>query len=91
MSQDLAQLVERKARLQEQMNEIDTKIYEHKKVRQAELLAELKELGLEDKSERRASATGITRQRDPNKPCPVCGETGHDARRHKGEPKKKKT
>lgn len=30
----------------------------------------------------------ITRKRDPNKPCPICGETGHDARRHRGDKKR---
>lgn len=25
----------------------------------------------------------ITRKRDPNKPCPVCGELGHDGRFHR--------
>jgi DNA repair exonuclease SbcCD ATPase subunit len=29
----------------------------------------------------------VVRQTDPNKKCPVCGETGHDARRHKNDPK----
>ena len=27
------------------------------------------------------------RQSDPNKVCPVCSEKGHDARRHKNDPK----
>ncbi len=27
------------------------------------------------------------RQADPNKVCPVCQEKGHDARRHKNDPK----
>ncbi len=31
-----------------------------------------------------------TRQRDPNKPCPVCGELGHDARKHRADNLKKK-
>lgn len=34
--------------------------------------------------------SGITRKRDPNKPCPVCGEKGHDARRHRWDKDKKK-
>lgn len=33
----------------------------------------------------KAKKTGITRQRDPNKPCSYCGEVGHDARFHRGE------
>jgi DNA repair exonuclease SbcCD ATPase subunit len=32
----------------------------------------------------------IQRQRDPNKACKVCGETGHDARRHRFDKKGKK-
>ncbi|HSY47203.1 MAG TPA: hypothetical protein VLC46_00160 [Thermoanaerobaculia bacterium] len=28
------------------------------------------------------------RQTDPNKSCPICGEKGHDARRHKNDGKK---
>ena len=34
-------------------------------------------------------SSGVKRQRDPNKPCPVCGEKGHDARKHRGEKKTK--
>src|SRR3990167_3395427 len=37
-----------------------------------------------------AGKTGITRQRDPNAVCKVCGEKGHDARRHRGDAKKKR-
>jgi DNA repair exonuclease SbcCD ATPase subunit len=92
VAQDLEQLQERRTKLQEQIDEVDTKIYEFKKIRRDELMAELKELGLEDmpKMKTAASSGGTKRQRDPNKPCPVCGETGHDARRHRGENIKKK-
>jgi len=31
----------------------------------------------------------ITRKRDPNAKCKVCGEAGHDARRHRWDKKKK--
>lgn len=34
-------------------------------------------------------AASTKRMRDPNKLCPVCGEKGHDARRHRGEQKTK--
>jgi hypothetical protein len=37
--------------------------------------------------------TGITRQRDPNKPCDLCGfatTPGHDARKHRGQGASKK-
>ncbi len=36
---------------------------------------------------------GITRHRDPNKPCDVCGfatNPGHDARKHRAQGKNKK-
>jgi hypothetical protein len=29
----------------------------------------------------------VKREQDPNKKCPVCSETGHDARQHKNDPK----
>jgi hypothetical protein len=32
----------------------------------------------------------ITRQRDPNKLCPICNEPGHDARRHRWDKVKAK-
>jgi DNA repair exonuclease SbcCD ATPase subunit len=35
----------------------------------------------------KAAKTAIKRQRDPNKPCKVCGELGHDARKHRGDKK----
>ena len=33
---------------------------------------------------------GVKRQRDPNKPCPICNITGHDARAHRSQGKTKK-
>jgi hypothetical protein len=36
---------------------------------------------------------GITRHRDPNKPCDICGfatDPGHDARKHRGQGDSKK-
>jgi DNA-binding protein H-NS len=38
----------------------------------------------------RAVTKKVTRKRDPNAKCKVCGETGHDARRHRWDKKKKK-
>jgi hypothetical protein len=38
----------------------------------------------------KAKKTGITRKRDPNAVCKVCGEKGHDARRHRWDAMKKK-
>ena len=37
------------------------------------------------KAKKFAKGKKITRQRDPNKPCPVCGEKGHDGRFHRKE------
>lgn len=34
-----------------------------------------------------AKPAPVKRALDPNKKCPVCQETGHDARRHKNDPK----
>ena len=45
----------------------------------------LEQLGYNGTSKKRAK-----RQIDPNKTCPVCGEKGHDARKHRGEKKTKK-
>jgi hypothetical protein len=48
-------------------------------------MAELEELGLNVPAPRSAGDRKLQRQRDPSKPCPVCGELGHDARRHRKE------
>jgi hypothetical protein len=42
---------------------------------------------------KKAGKTGIKRQRDPNKPCDICGfvtDPGHDARKHRGQGGNKK-
>jgi DNA repair exonuclease SbcCD ATPase subunit len=84
---ELDQLQDKRDRISAQLEEVDAEILAYKKKRQAELMAELEGLGLSvpgAKSAAAASEKKATRQRDPNRPCPVCGETGHDARRHKG-------
>jgi len=86
MAQDLEQLLERRAKLQEQIDEVETKILEQKKSRRDELLAELKELGFDGPAPRRTPASGV-RQRDPNRPCPICQIAGHDKRAHRSHPK----
>jgi len=42
---------------------------------------------------RKSGKTGITRKRDPNAPCDVCGfatTPGHDGRKHRAQGKNKK-
>jgi len=48
-----------------------------------DIAAQLTSLGYSESS-RKANAFQ-RRRADPQKQCPVCGEKGHDARRHKGE------
>jgi DNA repair exonuclease SbcCD ATPase subunit len=83
---ELDQLEEKRARAATQLKEIESEILAYKKRRQGELLAELEGLGLSVPGAKSAAAAGekkITRTRDLSKPCKVCGETGHDARRHR--------
>jgi DNA repair exonuclease SbcCD ATPase subunit len=90
---ELDQLEERRAKAAAQLDDIEGEILAYKKKRQGELLAELEGLGLSMPGAKSAVGAGdkkITRQRDPNKPCPVCGETGHDARRHRSGSEAKK-
>jgi len=42
------------------------------------------------KQARAKRKAGIKRKRNPNAVCKVCGEKGHDARRHRWDKKKKK-
>jgi len=94
MAQDLAALQERRVKLQEQIDEVDTKILDLKRERAAELLAELKELGYDTGGKRAKKEEGtVIRRRDPNKPCAVCEYVtapGHDARMHRSQGKSKK-
>jgi DNA repair exonuclease SbcCD ATPase subunit len=82
---ELGQLQDKREHLIAQLDEIDSQIMTLKKKRQAELMAELEELGLSVPTSRTAGEKKLQRQRDPSKPCPVCGELGHDARRHRKE------
>jgi DNA repair exonuclease SbcCD ATPase subunit len=82
---ELGQLQDKREHLIAQLDEIDRQIMILKKKRQAELMAELEELGLSVPASKSASDRKLQRQRDPSKPCPVCGELGHDARRHRRE------
>jgi DNA repair exonuclease SbcCD ATPase subunit len=82
---ELGQLQDKREHLIAQLEEIDNEIMALKKKRQAELMAELEELGLSVPAPRSAGERKLQRQRDPAKPCPVCGEPGHDARRHRKE------
>src|SRR5258708_5358892 len=86
---ELGQLHEKREKIVAQLDEIDGEILALKKKRQAELMAELNELGLDASASAKVSGGKKTaRQRDPSKPCKVCGETGHDARRHRSDGKK---
>lgn len=51
---------------------------------QQELTEELRRLGHDGSPAKKAK--GAT---DPNKKCPVCGEPGHDARRHRADKEQK--
>jgi DNA repair exonuclease SbcCD ATPase subunit len=88
---ELDQLEEKRAKAAAQLEEIEREILAYKKKRQGELLAELDDLGLSMPGARSAATAGekkITRQRDPNKTCKICGQLGHDARAHRGDAKK---
>src|ERR1700704_5967937 len=82
---ELGQLQDKREHLIAQLDEINSEIMALKKKRQAELMAELEELGLTVPASRPVGEKKLQRQRDPSKPCPVCGEIGHDARRHRKE------
>jgi vacuolar-type H+-ATPase subunit H len=66
--------------------------------RAEEAIADLNSLGhsyslVEGSQTAKKSKTGITRQRDPNKPCDICGfatDPGHDGRVHRAQGDKKK-
>lgn len=80
---ELGQLQEKRERIVDQLGEVDGEIVAFKKKRQAELMAELEELGLPLTGMKISGDKKITRHRDLSKPCKVCGQTGHDARRHR--------
>lgn len=84
--------IEKIQRLQEQMAEVKAQAIEELKEKRKTAAQALADIDQEIASltGSKAAKSGITRQRDPNKPCPVCGEKGHDARRHRGESRKKK-
>ena len=88
---ELDQLQEKRAKAAAQLEEIDAEILAFKKKRHGELLAEIQRLGLNVPAPIKLTAGDkkvITRQRDLSKPCKVCGQTGHDARRHRSDAKK---
>jgi len=80
---ELAQLQDKRENLIAQLDEIDSQIMALKKKRQAELMAELEQLGLGVPAAKASGERKLQRLRDPSKPCRVCGEVGHDARRHR--------
>lgn len=87
MAQDLDALLERRKKLQEQIEEVDERITEQKKGRISELVAELKELGYNVDNRKKRSAS----DRDPSSvTCQICKITGHDARSHRGQGDKKR-
>lgn len=80
------------AKLEAQLADTRATAIKELRVRKAELAAELKKvdqkitaLGGSGKAKSRAK-----RKQDPNKKCPVCGEVGHDGRKHAGDSKKVK-
>lgn len=85
LQDQLDNLEEKRRGLQAQLDEVEGKMNELKKKRAEELYAELKELGLEAPKRGR-----VQRQRDPEKPCPICNIKGHDARAHRSQGKNKK-
>lgn len=91
MAQDLETLKQKRAKLAEQLKEVDDEIEDLKQLRRHQLLAELKELGYDGPKTTKASAA--IRQRDPNKPCAVCEfvtAPPHDSRAHRSQGKTKK-
>lgn len=84
--------LEKIQKLQEQIEEAKTAALEELKEKRREAAQALSNIDKEisDLTGTKTRATGVKRMRDPNKPCPICGQTGHDARRHRGESKKKK-
>src|ERR1700704_4963712 len=70
---EVRQLQEKRERIVAQLDEIDGEILALKKKRQAELMAELYELGLNVTTSPKASADKKSpRQQDHSKPCRVC-------------------
>ncbi len=91
MAQDLEALLERRKKLQEQLDEVEEKIGELKQAQIQEHLAALKELGYQTRTRaKRSSSSGASRHQDPNKKCPICEIPGHDARAHRSQGEKKK-
>lgn len=91
MAQDLEALLERKKKLQEQMDEVEEKINGLKQERVQELMAELKELGVSVGKKAGRTSTGTRVKADV--PCSVCEfktEPLHDARAHRSQGKSKK-
>lgn len=84
--------LERIQKLQEQIEEAKNaaleELREKRKTAQQALADVEKEIS--DLTGTKTSKSGIRRMRDPNKPCPICGQTGHDGRFHRGQSKKKK-
>ena len=83
---ELDQLQEKRDKVAAQLDEIEGEILAYKKKRQGELMAELEGLGLNVPGAN--PRCQLEKRRHPAarlKPCRVCGQTGHDARRHRAE------
>ena len=79
---ELGQLQDKREHLIAQLDEIDSQIMAVKKKRQAELMAELEELGLSVPTSRAGEGTDtVTR---PSR-VQFAASLGHDARRHRKE------
>jgi hypothetical protein len=90
MAQDLEALLERRKKLQEQLDEVEAKVVELKQAQIQEHLAALKELGYQTRSRAKRGSSSASRHQDPNKKCPICEIPGHDARAHRSQGEKKK-
>lgn len=90
----LSELQAKREELAGQIRVIDETIDRKKTERAKELMDELRSLGINPSlpvSKPTKAERKITRPRDPNKPCPVCGELGHDGRKHRKENLAKKS
>ncbi len=79
-------------KLQERMQELQGKAVDELRERRKEAAQALADIDkeLSDLTGGKAPKSGITRKRDPNKPCPICGVVGHDGRFHRKDTVKKK-
>jgi DNA repair exonuclease SbcCD ATPase subunit len=90
----LVELQAKREELADKIRVIDETIDTKKTERAKELMDELRSLGISPSPSvfnPTKAKSKITRSRDPNKPCPVCGELGHDGRKHRQENLAKKS